>query len=194
MVLACLRPLLALLLILLVAAGCTRRESFPQESEEGPTDAEATAPAYDGQLLAQVVFDSVDYIVPRQELMQPFIKEFGNGTVVDKVMIHKVQDNKKLPATYYLVGLGIRNGAFQSMALELDVTSDNSLYLSTKSMKHICQASAGCDFCYFTFEDNKITGCQCSTRAAGYNCTHRVQEGNNLLKGVRLKSSRPEQK
>ena len=73
----------------------------------------------DGVLLAQVVFDSVDYIVPKQELMQPFIKEFGNGTVVDRVMIRKVQDNKELPASYYLVGLGIRNGSFRSMALEL---------------------------------------------------------------------------
>jgi hypothetical protein len=187
--LTCLRLSLALTLILLVAAGCTRREAFPEESEDGPLDAEA-APVYDGKLLAQVVFDSVDYIVPRQELMQPFIKEFGNGTVVDKVMIRKVQDNKKLPASYYLVGLGIRNGSFRSMALELDVTTDNSLYLSSKSLKHICEASSGCDFCYFTFEDNKITGCQCSIRAAGYDCRHRVQEGNTLLQGARLKNSR----
>jgi hypothetical protein len=187
--LACLRPLLALTLILLVAAGCTRREAFPEESEEEPLDADA-GPAYDGQLLAQVVFDSIDYIVPKQELMQPFIKEFGNGTVVDRVMIRKVQDNKKLPASYYLVGLGMRNGSFRSMALELDVASDNSLYLSSKSLKHMCEASAGCDFCYFSFVDNKIVGCQCSVRAAGYNCVHRVQEGNSLLKNTRLNRSR----
>ncbi|WP_018479068.1 hypothetical protein [Pontibacter roseus] len=190
LVLTCLRPLLALTLILLIAASCTRREAFPEESEEGPLDEEATGPVYDGQLLAQVVFDSVDYIVPKQELMQPFIKEFGNGTVVDRVLIHKVQDNKEIAPSFYLVGMGIRNGSFRSMALELDVTSDNSLYLSSKGTKHLCEASAGCDFCYFTFQDNKITGCQCSTRAAGYNCTHKTQQGNNLLKGVRLKSTR----
>ncbi|EJF09137.1 MULTISPECIES: hypothetical protein [Pontibacter] len=188
LLLTCLRWSLALSLILLVAAGCTRREAFPEESEEEPLDEEA-GPKYDGQLLAQVVFDEIDFVVPQQELIQPFIKEFGNGTVVNKVTIHKVQDNKKLPATYYLVGLGIHNGSFRSMALELDVSSDNSLYLSSKSMKHICEATAGCDFCYFTFEDNRITGCQCSIRAAGYDCRHKVQEGNNLLQGVRLKNS-----
>jgi hypothetical protein len=191
LMLTCLRLSLALTLILLVAAGCTRREAFPEESEDGPLDAEA-GPKYDGQLLAQVVFDEIDFIVPPQELMQPFIKEFGNGTVVNKVTIHKVQDNKKLPATYYLVGLGMHSGSFRSMALELDVTTDNSLYLSSKSLKHMCEASSGCDFCYFTFEDNKIVGCQCSIRAAGYDCRHKVQEGNNLLKGVRLKNSRPD--
>ena len=184
-----LRPLWALMLLVLIAAGCTRREAFPEESEGEPMEGEAL-PAYDGQLLAQVVFDSVDYIVPRQELMQPFIKEFGYGTVVDKVTIHKVQDNKDVAPSYYLVGLGIRNGAFRSMALELDVASDNSLYLSSKGGKHMCEASAGCDFCYFTFTDNKITGCQCSIRAAGYNCTHKFQEGNTLLKGVRLSNTR----
>jgi hypothetical protein len=188
--LTCLRLSLALTLILLVAAGCTRREAFPEESEDGPLDAEEAEPKYDGQLLAQVVFDSVDYIVPQQELMQPFIKEFGNGTVVDKVMIRKVQDNKKLPASYYLVGLGIRNGSFRSMALELDVTSDKSLYLSSNSIKHMCEASSGCDFCYFSFEDNKITGCQCSIRAAGYDCRHRVQAGNTLLQGTRIKNNK----
>ncbi|WP_299701842.1 hypothetical protein [uncultured Pontibacter sp.] len=188
LLLTCLRWSLALTLILLVAAGCTRREAFPEESEEEPLDADA-GPVYDGQLLAQVVFDSVDYIVPKQELMQPFIKEFGNGTVVDRVMIRKVQDNKELPASYYLVGLGIRNGSFRSMALELDVATDNSLYLSSKSVKHMCEASSGCDFCYFTFEDNKITGCQCSIRAAGYDCRHKVQEGNTLLQGTRFKNN-----
>lgn len=188
-VLTCLRPLLALALLVLLVTGCTRREAFPEESEEAPLDAEAP-PVYDGQLLAQVVFDSVDYIVPRQELMQPFIKEFGNGTVVDKVMIRKVQDNKDIAASYYLVGLGIRNGSFRSMALELDVASDNSLYLSSKAGKHMCEASVGCEFCYFTFADNKIVGCQCSTRAAGYNCTHKFQEGNSLLKGARLNRNR----
>ncbi|MBX0332160.1 hypothetical protein K3G39_02815 [Pontibacter sp. HSC-14F20] len=191
LLLTCLRWSLALTLILLVAAGCTRREAFPEESEEEPLDAEA-GPKYDGQLLAQVVLDEIDFVVPQQELVQPFIKEFGNGTVVNKVTIHKVQDNKNLPATYYLVGLGMYNGSFRSMALELDVASDNSLYLSSKSMKHICEATAGCDFCYFSFEDNRITGCQCSIRAAGYDCRHKVQEGNKLLQGVRLKNPRQE--
>ncbi|MFD2247240.1 hypothetical protein [Pontibacter ruber] len=187
----------ALSLLLLLATACTRRESFPEESEEEPLEAGAegeAGPVYDGQLLAQVVFDSVDYIVPRQELLQPFIKEFGDGTVVDKVMIRKVQDKKDAAPAYYLVGLGMRNGAFRSMALELDVTSDNSLYLSSKGGKHMCTASAGCGFCYFTFSGNKIVGCECDSRVPGNNCEHKVSATNQLLKGARLSNQRQDER
>ncbi|MDX5419791.1 MAG: hypothetical protein LPK09_11295, partial [Hymenobacteraceae bacterium] len=150
------------------------------EGEEAPAK-------YSGVLLAQVVFDSVDYIVDRKDLLQPFIKEFGDGTVVDKVMIRKVQETKNDKPGYYLVGLGIRNGAFRSMALQLDVASDNSLYLSSNSSKYICNAGPGCEFCYFTFVGNKITGCECATRAAGNNCGYKTTENNELLSNSRLK-------
>ncbi|WP_347158476.1 hypothetical protein [Pontibacter chitinilyticus] len=185
------RLLFALVLLLLTAA-CTRRESIPEESQTDPN--EKPAERYDGKLLAQVVFDSVDYIVPRQELLQPFIREFGDGTVVDKVMIRKVQESKEDSAAYYLVGLGMRNGAFHSMALELDIASNNSLYLSSKSTKHICEAAPGCDFCYFTFSGNKVTGCECSSRAPGNNCVHKTSGTNELLKGVQLSNSRKDKK
>lgn len=182
------RPFYTLLLVLLLATACTRRESFPEESQTEP--GEAPAERYDGQLLAQVVSGNVDYIVPKQELLQPFIREFGDGTVVNRVMIQKVQETKEDKPTYYLVGLGIRSGAFHSMALELDVAADNSLYLSSKGAKHTCQAAPGCDFCYFTFSANKITGCECSSRAPGNDCVHKFSQRNELLKGVQLRNTR----
>ncbi|GAB3204189.1 hypothetical protein ABID22_002974 [Pontibacter aydingkolensis] len=186
-----------MMLVLLLTTACTRREAFPEDSEEPIEVAEGEeAPAkYDGVLLAQVVFDSVDYIVDRKDLLQPFIKEFGDGTVVDKVMIRKVQETKADKPAYYLVGLGIRNGAFRSMALQLDIAADNSLYLSSKNPKFMCHAGPGCDFCYFTFAGNKITGCECSARAAGNNCAHKVSETNSLLSNSRLREvERSEQK
>ncbi|MCJ8164636.1 hypothetical protein MKJ04_07245 [Pontibacter sp. E15-1] len=151
---------------------------------------EVPALAYDGKLLAQVVFDSVDYIVARQELFQPFIREFGDGTVVSQVVIRKVQETQEDEPAYYLVGIGMLNGQFRSMALTLDRTSDNSLYLSSKGQKQICKASAGCNFCYFAFSGNKITGCECDTRNAGNTCTHVVAPNNNLLRDVKLKNHR----
>lgn len=177
-----------LMLVLFLASACTRRESFPEESQTDPE--EAPAERYDGQLLAQVVLDSVNYIVKQQELLQPFIREFGDGTVVDNVMIRKVQETKEDKPAYYLVGLGKRNGVFHSMALELDVASDNSLYLSSKGIKHTCHASPGCNFCYFSFSGNKITGCECSARVPGNDCVHRVNQQNELLKGVQLTNAR----
>ena len=177
-------------LILLLAGACSGPEAISEESDMGMEEGleEVPVATYDGKLLAQVIFDTVEYIVPRQELFQPFIKEFGDGTVVDQVMIRKVQETKEDKPAYYLVGLGIRNGAFRSMALTLDLAADNSLYLSTKGAKHICQASAGCNFCYFTFSGNEITGCECGSRATGNNCSHKFTEGNNLLKDVQLRN------
>jgi hypothetical protein len=176
-----------LLLVLLLSTSCTRRESFPQESSE-PLEAEAER--YEGQLLAQVIRDSITYIVPKQALQQPLTREFGDGTVVEKVMIRKVQEDKTDTAAYYLVGLGMRNGNFRSMALELDVTADNGLYLSSKSEKHICEASSGCDFCYFTYVGNNVTGCECATRVPGYNCEHTMSPTNQVLKGIKLSNSK----
>jgi len=187
----------AFALILLLAAACSGREAITDDSDLGPEEEGVEGvpvEQYDGKLLAQVVFDSVDYIVARQELMQPFIREFGDGTVVDQVIIRKVQETKEDEPAYYLVGLGIRNGAFRSMALTLDVSADNSLFLSSKGEKHICQASAGCNFCYFTFSGNKITGCECDSRAAGNNCSHKFAEGNNLLQDVQLPNQRSGEK
>ncbi|MEJ8755893.1 hypothetical protein WG947_02695 [Pontibacter sp. H259] len=180
-------------IILLMAGACTRREAFPEESddpEELAEDESTDSAAYDGQLLAQVVFDSIDYIVPPMDLMQPFIREFGDGTVVDKVMIRKVQEAKKDKPGYYLVGMGIRNGSYRAMALQLEVASDNSLYLSTQSNKYICGATAGCSFCYFTFSGNQITGCECESQAPGNLCEQKESSTNQLLKGARLRNMR----
>jgi len=175
-------------IILLMAGACTRREAFPEESDEISEAADSVA--YDGQLLAQVVFDSIDYIVPPIDLMQPFIKEFGDGTVVDKVMIRKVQEAKTDKPGYYLVGMGLRNGSYRAMALQLDVASDNSLYLSSQSDKFICGATAGCSFCYFTFSGNQVTGCECESRAPGNLCEQKESSTNQLLKNTRLRNLR----
>ncbi|MER2997026.1 hypothetical protein [Pontibacter populi] len=180
-------------IVLLMAGACTRREAFPEESDEPSEMAEgleSDSASYDGQLLAQVVFDSIDYIVPTQDLLQPFIKEFGDGTVVDKVMIRKVQETKQDKAGYYLVGMGIRNGSYRAMALKLDVASDNSLYLSSQSDKFICGATAGCSFCYFTFSGSQITGCECESRAPGNLCEQKSSSTNELLKNTRLRNMR----
>ncbi|WP_161890915.1 hypothetical protein [Pontibacter russatus] len=186
------RHITLFMFILLLAGGCTSREVIREESEVPMEEGVGEVPEvpYDGQLLAQVVFEKVEYIVPQQELMQPFMREFGDGTVIDQVMIRKVQETKEDEPVYYLVGLGIRNGAFRSMALALDLAADNSLYLSSKGAKHICRASIGCNFCFFTFSGNKITGCECDSRATENNCSHKFSEGNTLLQDVQLSNQR----
>ena len=181
---------LLLLLVVVSTSACTSREAIREESELSEEDGEVPIAPYDGKLLGQVVFNEVEYIVSRQELLQPFIREFGDGTVVDQVRIRKIQDTEDDKPAYYLVGLGMRSGAFRSMALELDLAADNTLYLSSSGSKHMCQSGAGCGFCYFTFSGNKITGCECESREPGNNCTHKFSENNSLLKDVTLRSQR----
>lgn len=179
-----------LLFLMIGSSACSSREAMREESELSSEEGEVPAAPYDGKLLGQVVFDTVDYIVSRQELLQPFIREFGDGTVVDQVMIRKVQETKTDTPAYYLVGLGMRSGAFRSMALELDLAADNALYLSSSGAKHMCQSGAGCGFCYFTFSGNRITGCECDSRVPGNNCTHKFSQNNQLLKDVTLRNER----
>ncbi|MFT2007937.1 hypothetical protein ACMA1I_04615 [Pontibacter sp. 13R65] len=191
-----------------MTAACTNSEGLPEESDTelldaieaeasadtaGEVDIPAAKKEYDGQLLAQVVFDSVDYIVSREQLLQPFIQEFGDGTVVDKVMIRKVQDDKKSAPAYYVVGIGLLNGAFRSMALQLDVASDNSLYLGSAATKYICNGTTSCGFCLFIFKGNEIIGCSCDggDPSDTTNCKQQITEGNTLLKrGVKLRRYR----
>jgi hypothetical protein len=176
------------LVFVLVASACTRREALPEESDVNLQDTDEVY-MYDGQLLAQAISDSIVYIVPKQELIRPFIKEFGDGTVITKVMIHRIQDTPNDSPGFYLVGLGMHNGGFRSMALSLDVAANDALYLSSSGTKHICKATTGCGFCYFTFEGNKIVGCECDKRGEGNNCEHVFNKTNQLLKGIRLRSA-----
>ncbi|WP_125185493.1 hypothetical protein [Botryobacter ruber] len=186
-----------MLLLLLLSSACARRDTLRDENTSDPVadpgmvgESTPAPPVYDGVLLGQIVFDTVDYIVPREQLLQPFIREFGDGTVVDRVMIHKVQEDKKVKPAYYLVGMGLFNGSSRIMALELDVAKDNSLYLSTRSMKYICKGSAGCSFCVFTFKGNKIVSCVCDSGSSQNICKQEISESNSLLRGVKLKQSR----
>lgn len=179
-----------LALMVTLATACTSREAMPEESDSSPIDSDQGL-VYDGQLLAQAMADSIVYVVPRENLIQPFITEFGDGTVVTKVMIHKVQEAPNDTPGYYLVGLGMHSGGFRSMALSLDVAANNALYLSSAGTKHICKASTGCNFCFFTFEGNKIVGCECDNRTAGNDCEHEFKKENQLLKGIKLRTAAP---
>src|SRR5690606_41471206 len=66
-----------------------------------------------GKLLGQMIFDSVTYAVQPEEMLRPFIKEFGDGTVVDHAQIRKVQATKNDEPYYYAVGIGQKNGEFR---------------------------------------------------------------------------------
>ncbi|KAA9332723.1 hypothetical protein [Adhaeribacter soli] len=174
-----------LMAVLLAGLGfaCQREGNFPEVTNMPVEQSESgeKKPIAAGILLGQMIFDSVAYEVPQEKMLQPFIKEFGDGTVVDVAMIKRVQATKKDKPYYYVVGIGQKNGDFRMMALELYASEDNSLYVTSKSRKYI-STSNDCDFCMFTYDKNVITGAECQSRDATTECTYAVEESNTFMR------------
>ncbi len=166
--------------LLLIFSACQRENSFPEvtnmpvEQEDG----KVAAPA--GKLMGQMIFDSVAYAVQPENMLQSFIKEFGDGTVVDKAMIKRVQATKNDKPYYYVVGIGIKNGDFRMMAIELHATEDNSLYVHPGARKYV-STSNECHFCMFTYDKNVITGAECQSREESEPCTFNVEDSNRFM-------------
>ncbi|WP_400190507.1 hypothetical protein [Hymenobacter sp. B81] len=158
-----LRPRLALLALLAGLAACeTTKRGFPEVSDPGK-DAEGAdigtmnSPSF---LVGEIAEGKVQYSVPREKLAENFIRQFNDGTVVDKAMIRKIQSSPKDKPAYFLVGLGLNNGMFRAMALPLQLSTDNSLYLNSAAERYIIEGT-GCQFCFFNFEKNQIVGTTC---------------------------------
>ncbi|SNR59943.1 MULTISPECIES: hypothetical protein [Hymenobacter] len=171
------------LLTLVGLAACeTTKRGFPEMSS--PTNdpdvvTRRTLEATSKQI-AQVSDGKIQYIIPREQLASGFTRQFGDGTVIDKTMIRKVQETSKDKAVYYLVGLGLHHGMFRGMALPLQTSSDNSLYLSSAAARYII-TGVGCTFCFFNFEKNEIVGTTCEENTGGSRCDLRVEDHNTFF-------------
>jgi hypothetical protein len=180
-----LSSLTAVLLGSLAACETTKpkRGGFPEVSAPTGDEAEIKRRSLEAtsKQVARVAEGKVEYLIPRAQLASAFIREFHDGTVVDKTMIRKVQESPKDKAIYYLVGLGLRNGMFRSMAIPLETSSDKSLYLNSKAERYIV-TSVGCNFCYFSFEKNRIVGTTCEDNSGGSRCDLVVEETNGIFR------------
>ncbi len=205
------RALLGLGLGLLVAlGGCNSSKSVEQHSASpeptttgarpslpataNPAPAAAAAPASAvvapakptstriGAWLTQAKEMSFD--VKPERLLQQFIREFDDGTVIDKVMVAPIQDGPRTKPTFYLVGMGQLNGQFRAMALALEQSNDDGgLYLRPTATRHLAEGS-NCVMCYFRFSRGKVTGAECSEESTGTvdrRCTFRTVPGNGFF-------------
>ena len=165
--------LLGLLTALLVMA-C--ESTKPSNSEFGSPN------RIKGQVIAkpesrQIVHltdSSTEYLTPRNELAKAFIRQFNDGTVVDKVMVRKSPVGPDDPITYYLVGLGLRNGTFRAMALPLTSGGDNMFYLRPNVERYTITGT-GCAACFFNFENGRIVGTSCDGTSAGSHCDLKIE-------------------
>ena len=123
---------------------------------------------------------STEYMTPRSELARAFIRQFGDGTVVDKVQVRKAPGAAGAAVSYYLIGMGLRNGMFRAMALPLTGGGDNTFYLRPTAERYTI-TGVGCPMCFFNFENGRIVGTSCNERLGGSNCDLKVDNNNSLF-------------
>ncbi len=179
------RRLLLVSVTLLLLSACETskpgRGGFPEVSTStDPEDVRKRRLEATSTQVGRVSEGKIEYLVPRSQLAQNFIRQFSDGTVIDKTIIRKVQGSTKEKAGYYLVGLGMYNGSYRAMALPLQISSDQSLYLTSDAERYIV-TSVGCQFCYFSFEKSAITGTACEDNTAGNHCDMTVENGNTFF-------------
>lgn len=171
--------LLGLLTVLLVMSCETSKPTTSEFGSPNRIKGEAIS-APESRQIVHFTDSSTQYLTPRSELAQAFIRQFGDGTVVDKILVRKAPVGPKDPVNYYLIGMGLRNGMFRAMALPLELSTDNELYLSTTAERYMLEGR-GCQMCFFNFEGDKINGTLCDDNSGGGTCTLTVVEKNTFF-------------
>ena len=127
---------------------------------------------------------STEFTTPRSELARAFIRQFNDGTVIDKIQVRKAPVGPNDPVSYYLIGMGLRNGMFRAMALPLTAGGDNAFYLRPTAERYTI-TGVGCPMCFFNFENGRIVGTTCGEKVSGSNCDLKVDNSNSLFTAAR---------
>lgn len=179
--------LLSLLLTLLTMACETSRRSADEypgvsRSESTGSDAGDERPSeVASRQIAQINdLGKMEYRTSQAELAKAFIRQFNDGTVIDKVMVRKAPGKDKESGTYFLVGLGLRNGMFRAMAMPLQNGGDNTFTLSSATERYII-SGVGCSSCTFNFEGSRIVGTTCADNSGGSLCDLVVEPSNSMF-------------
>ena len=176
-------------LLLLTASSCetsrTRENADPlkQAGEMNDARSEARRALASGtrQIMQVDEKGTVDYKTPQSVVAAALIRQFNDGTVIDRVLTRKAPaDDPKARPVYYLVGMGSRNGSFRAVAMPLRGAEDGSFYLTPNADRYVI-SSNGCPSCYFDFENGSIVGTTCDENSGGSSCTLKVLTGNEVF-------------
>ena len=169
------------LLVALLAMSCESTKSTSGEfGSPSRSKGEAIAKPESRQIV-HFTDSSTEYLTPRSELAKAFIRQFNDGTVIDKVQVRKAPGTAEAPV-YYLIGMGLRNGMFRAMALPLNGGGDNAYFLRPTAERYILTA-VGCPSCFFNFESGRIVGTSCSENSGGSHCDLKIEATNGLFAG-----------
>ena len=171
--------LLSLLLALLVMACESTKPAGNEYGSPNRNKGEAIAKPESRQIV-HFTDSSTEYRTPRSELAQAFIRQFGDGTVVDKIQVRKAPAGPQDPVVYYLIGMGLRNGMFRAMALPLTAGGDDTYYLRPSAERYVL-IGTGCPACFFNFENGRIVGTSCNDTSGGTRCDFKTVPNNELF-------------
>lgn len=166
------------LLVLLLAMGCESTKPAEYSSPNRPKNVVVTAP--ESRRIVHFTDSSTEYVTPRSELARAFIRQFGDGTVIDNIQVRKAPGDPGQAPSYYLIGMGLRNGAFRAMALPLSTGGDNNYFLRPNAQRYTI-IGANCPQCFFNFENGRIVGTTCGERISGATCDLKVESNNSLF-------------
>ncbi|ALW86954.1 hypothetical protein AUC43_18840 [Hymenobacter sedentarius] len=171
--------LLSLLVFLMMSCESSKPAASSEFGSPNRIKGEAIAKP-DSRQIVHFTDSTAEYKTSRSDLARAFIKQFGDGTVIDKVQVRKAPADADAPASYFLIGMGLRNGMFRAMALPLTGGGDNTYYLRPAAERYTI-TSVGCAACFFNFENGRIVGTTCSENSAGSHCDLKVETNNTLF-------------
>jgi hypothetical protein len=179
--------LLGLLAGLLLLTSCeatrTRESSDPTREAQRMTD---EAAARRSSLVSKQIAQTREaglplFKTPESVVAAAFIRQFGDGTVIDKILVRPAPAAPKEKTTYYLIGMGLKDGHYRAMALPLRDSGSGALYLTPDAERYVLTGT-GCPTCVFDFEGDRIVGSSCGDNVeAGSNCTFQVLNNNTLF-------------
>jgi len=183
--------LLGMLSGLLLLASCetTRRRESADPTREAQRLSDAAGASLSGSASSRQIMQldgkgTVKYKLAQSVMAAALIRQFHDGTVIDRIMVRKAPGSEEKQPVYYLIGMGHNNGAYRAVALPLRGTDDSTYYLTPNASRYVI-TGVGCPNCYFDFEDGHIIGTTCDDNSGGSSCTMKVLEANEVFAATR---------
>jgi len=176
-------------LLLLSSCETTRRRESSSPTREAQRLSDAAGASLSGAASSRQIMrldgqGTVTYKLAQSVMAAALIRQFHDGTVIDRIMVRKAPGSEDKQPVYYLIGLGHNNGAYRAVALPLRGTDDSTYYLTPSASRYVI-TGVGCPSCYFDFEDGHIVGTTCDDNSGGSSCTMKVLPANEVFATAR---------
>lgn len=172
-------------LLLLSSCETTRTRESSSPARQAQRMSDVAGAALSGSASSRQVMQldgkgAVKYKLAQSVMAAALIRQFHDGTVIDRIVVRKAPGSDAAHPVYYLIGMGQNGGSFRAIALPLRATDDSTYYLTPAASRYVI-SGVGCPSCYFDFEDGHIIGTTCDDNSGGSSCTLHVLPANEVF-------------